>query len=161
MTRVTAAQDASAGSQVPLCAIYPSLCGAFAGPQPVGPLGLPGYPGAQPVYPPNLTTWLPVVRRNLEALPPAVHEALFSPALAEAVRSGAVDRRISDVLGGSVVPLLNFINGTGPGGAGYTNQAAWQVLTGDSPLWQLGAALSPYALPLDQLAACRAAGACR
>jgi hypothetical protein len=147
---------------VSLCDLYRTLCKPYSGPQPVGPFNLPGYPGAQPIYTPEtLAPAMPmVVQSALDALPPAVRQALYRPEFAEAVRSGAIDRRIAGVLGSSVVPLLRIINGCGPGGACYTNVAALELLKGTSPLWPLGASMSPYALPLDSVSACTATGAC-
>ena len=153
----------AAAQGVPLCILYPTLCAPPAGPRPVGPLGLPGYPGTSPIYPPNvLVPALPlVVHDALRALPPAVRQQLYPPQVVAAVRAGAVDQAIRRALRGGVLPYLGAINGTGPGGAAYTNQAALNLLRGTSPLWTLGRALSPTAQALDRLAACRAAGRCR
>ena len=145
---VGAAPPARAAGQVSLCTIYPTLCVPYGVPQPVGPFGLPGYPGAQPVYPPGVTTPAlgSVVRDTVGALPPGVRQGLYPPAAAAAVRSGAVDAAIGRALGAGVLPYLGAINGYGPGGAGYTNEAALGVLQGT---------VDPA------LAACRAMGACR
>jgi hypothetical protein len=162
-TAVLIAAGTAAAQGVSPCVIYPTLCTPPAGPRPVGPLGLPGYPGASPVYPPNvLVPAMPmVVQDALKALPPAVRQSLYPPHVAEAIRNGTVDAAINKALRNGALPYLGIINGTGPGGAAYTNRAAQDLLQGNSPLWELGKALSPTARALDRRAACRAAGTCR
>jgi hypothetical protein len=61
-------------AQNSLCSIYPTRCSPYLGPQPVGPLGLPGYPGTSPIYTPEamVPAMGMVVRDALNALPPAV-----------------------------------------------------------------------------------------
>jgi hypothetical protein len=141
----TAATDASAAS---LCQVYPTLCRPYNGPRPVGPLGLQGYPGTSPIYTPRqMVPAMPfVVHDALKSLPPAVRQNLYPDSVRNAVRSGAVDRAVQGTMQKSVVPLLGAINGYGPGGAGYTNDAAKAILNGS---------MSPAT------AACRAMGGCR
>jgi hypothetical protein len=143
-----------AAAQNSICSIYPTRCHPYSGPQPVGPLGLPGYPGTSPIYTPGVMAPAMgmVVRDALNALPPAVRHSLYPQEAANAVRSGAVDAVVEKTLRTGFDPYARIINGTGPGGAAYTNKAAIDVMNGTSPIWKLGAALSPYAIPLDRSA---------
>lgn len=135
-----------------ICQLYPTRCAPYSGPQAVGPLGLPGYPGASPIYTPS--TLAPamgmVVRDALNSLPEGVRQALYPPQVAKAVRSGVVDAAIERSLRTGFDPYAAILNGTGPGGAYYTNQAAMAVMNGTSPIWQLGSAMSPYAAQLER-----------
>src|ERR1700730_158243 len=85
-----------AATQNSLCPIYPTRCQPYAGPQAVGPLGLPGYPGVSPIYTPGVLAPAMgmVVRDTLKSLPPAVRQSLYPQQVANAVRSGAVDAAI-------------------------------------------------------------------
>jgi hypothetical protein len=74
------------------------------------------------------------------------------------VDSGQVDAAVNTAMG-NAQQLIGVINGTGPGGSAYTNQAAIDLLTGNSSIWQLGKALSPYAVPIEY-GACKASGQC-
>ena len=141
-------------AQNSICSIYPTRCRPYSGPQPVGPLGLPGYPGASPIYTPNVMAPAMgmVVHDALNSLPPAIRQSLYPREVANAVRSGAVDAQIEKTLRTGFDPYARIINGTGPGGAAYTNKAAMDLMNGTSPIWALGAALSPYAIPLDRSA---------
>jgi len=138
----------SGASAASLCQVYPTLCRPYSGPRAVGPLGLQGYPGTSPIYTPRqLVPALPfVVKDAVNSLPPAVRQQLYPNGVRNAVRSGAVDQAVQNTMRRSVTPLLGAINGYGPGGAGYTNDAALKILNGS---------LSPAT------AACRAMGGCR
>ena len=131
-----------------ICEIYPTRCQPYNAPQRVGPLGLEGYPGTSPIYTPRqlVPSMGGVIRDSLGAIPPHMRQQLYPNSVRNAVRSGNVDQAIEYTKQRNVDPHLNTINGYGPGGAGYTNDAARAIMNGT---------LDPAT------AACQAMGGCR
>jgi hypothetical protein len=157
---LAAALSAISQAQSPIiCAAYPTRCAPYSGPQPVGPLGIPGYPGVSPIYTPSAMAPAMgfVVSDAIKSLPKGVRDAMYPKSVSSAVRSGAVDAAINKSLRNGFDPLAKIITGKGPGGSYYTDQAALAVMDGSSPIWKLGSQLSPYARPLERsgLAAAR------
>jgi hypothetical protein len=163
--------SADAAGRQALCTIYPTLCSAPTGPRPHGSFGLPSYGSASPVYPVELMnpSYGSVIRGALAGLPSEVRRQLFpgtygtggpNSGMQTPWNMQAIDQAIGKSLATGVVPLLSVINGTGPGGSAYVNQAAENVMNGNSLIWKMGYALSPQAQQLER-SACAAKGGCR
>jgi hypothetical protein len=103
----------------------------------------------RPIYPQSVMApgMGMVVRDALNARRPAIRHSMYPREVANAVRSSAVDAAIEKALCAGVDP---YVRGIGPCGGAYTNTAAMDVMNGTSPIWKVGAALSPNAIPLDR-----------
>jgi hypothetical protein len=136
------------------CANYPTRCHPPAGPTPQGPFGIPAYAGNAPIYPPSVLVpgLRSAVQGALDALPPAYRQQLYPSQIRDAVRSGAIDAATENALQTGFDSYGQIITGTGPGGSAYTDARARAIKNGTDPIWQMGAAMSPYAIPLDQQA---------
>lgn len=110
----------STGNGVNICDIYPTRCGR------------PAQGRTGPVYTPEQLApgYGSAVRGGLNAMPPYWRDNRYPDSVRNSVRNGDVDRDIERSLRNGVDPYLGAINGRGPGGADYTNEAAKRVLEG-------------------------------
>jgi hypothetical protein len=97
------------------------------------------YPTRCTIYDRNTPQWSPydqvpagraAISNAINGMSPGVRYGLYSPEVSDWVRAGGVDQGIEDMLRNGVDPYTAVINGTGPGGAGYTNEAARGVFNG-------------------------------